>query len=307
MFDVIIIGGGPAGLSAALALGRCRRQVVLCDKGEPRNAASKGLHGFLSRDGIDPKEFLRLGREDLRRYPSVEFLQSEIVEVERRENRFIAHTASGATFNSQVLLLATGIVDELPPLRGIERFYGRSVHHCPYCDGWEHRDELLAVYGDGCDAVELAMKMRRWSDKVVLCFSPSNILTPQQTALLELSQVRVKRGVVERLEGEGDALHSILFQDGSRLECSALFFAAAQRQRSEIASSLGCTINEKVQIECSETQETSVKGVYAIGNAARGLQLVIIAAAEGTRAAFAIDEALQKSDLDHLRESHATE
>ncbi|MCX6967194.1 MAG: NAD(P)/FAD-dependent oxidoreductase [Verrucomicrobia bacterium] len=302
MFDVIIVGGGPAGLSAALALGRSRRKVLLCDKGQPRNAASKGLHGFLTRDGIDPMEFLQLGREDLRNYPSVEFLHCEVVAAEGGESQFIVRTDAGGMYQGRILLLASGIVDELPPLAGIERFYGRTVHHCPYCDGWEHRDQPLAVFGEGRDAVELAVKMRNWSREIVLCPSETTPLCPEERELLEIAGIRVKEGTIHRLEGESHDLSGISFQDGSRIACAALFIVPAQRQRSELAFSLGCKITPNGQIDCNEMQETSVKGVYAVGNAARGLQLVIIATDEGTKAAFAIDEALQKDELDALRE-----
>lgn len=299
----MIIGGGPSGLSAALALGRCRRKVLLCDKGEPRNAASKGLHGFLTRDGIDPREFLQIAREDLRRYSSVELLHSEIVGVERGEGGFIVHSDRGAVFAGRFLLLATGIVDELPPLKGIERFYGRSVHHCPYCDGWEHRDTRLAVFGNGHDAVELAVKLRRWSGEVVLCRSDASALRSDEMEMLELRKITVREGEISHLEGEGDAMSAIAFRDGSRLDCAALFIVPVQRQRSDLAFRLGCKITASGQVDCSETQETSVKGVFAIGNAAPGLQLVIIAAAEGTKAGFTIDDALQDAEMASLRAS----
>jgi len=306
MFDVLIVGGGPAGLSAALALGRCRRKVLICDKGEPRNAASKALHGYLTRDGIAPSEFLRLGREEVLRYPNVQFLQSEIVRAERKLRHFGVHTESGETFWGRILLLATGIVDVLPPFTGMERFYGRSVHHCPYCDGWEHQNQRIAVQGEGVDGAELAVKMKRWSSAVVFCHSAE--ITDQKALLkLKTSGVEMKVGQIERLEGEGDSIRSILFRDGSRLECSALFISAPQCQRSDLASKLGCKITPSGQIDCTEHLETSIDGVFAIGNASPGLQLVIIAASEGTRVGFSIDEALAQADLADLERLKRTD
>jgi thioredoxin reductase len=136
MFDVIIVGAGPAGLSAALVLGRCRRRVLVCDSGEPRNAASHGLHGFITRDGIKPKEFLRIGREELTQYETVELRDATVVAASREDDGFEVTLAGGERIASRKLLLATGVVDELPELEGLDQFYGRSVFHCPYCDGW---------------------------------------------------------------------------------------------------------------------------------------------------------------------------
>jgi thioredoxin reductase len=294
MHDVVIIGGGPAGLSAALMLGRCRRRVVVCDKGEPRNAASKAMHGFLTRDGINPHEFLRLGREELRRYPNVEVRACEVIAAERGDHHFSVRTDDGAVFNCRLLLLATGLIDELPSLEGLDQFYGRSVHHCPYCDGWEHQDQRLAVFGDSHESVELALELRIWSDDVIFCASEPFHLTAEERKLLNTNGVVVEEGRIARLEGEGDDLKTIVLANGSRVECSALFISPRQRRRGNIAGELGCAIGETGQVECNETQRTNIEGLYAIGNVTRGLQLVIISAAEGTRAAFAMNEALEK-------------
>src|SRR5687768_7612451 len=146
-YDVLIVGGGPAGLSAALVLGRCRRRVLVCDAGRPRNAASHGLHGFLTRDGIKPSEFLEIARQQLRPYDTVELKQTEVTSARRLANGFELTLANGESVSARKLLLATGVVDELPALDGLPDFYGRSVFHCPYCDGWEVRDQPLAIYG----------------------------------------------------------------------------------------------------------------------------------------------------------------
>ncbi|MBE0597952.1 MAG: NAD(P)/FAD-dependent oxidoreductase, partial [Desulfuromonadales bacterium] len=149
MYDVIIVGGGIAGLSAALILGRCRRRVLVCDSNRPRNARSKGVHGFFSRDGTDPWELRRLGQEQLRPYPTVELLPCVVTDAVCHPGSFEIILEDGQRFLSRLLLLATGIVDHLPQIDGLLEFYGRSVFHCPYCDGWENRDQPLAVYGRG--------------------------------------------------------------------------------------------------------------------------------------------------------------
>lgn len=293
--DVLIIGGGPAGLSAALALGRCRRRVLVCDKGEPRNAASKAMHGFLTRDGIDPREFLRIAREQLSTYPNVEFRGCEIVRVERADRHFIVHTHDGSPHTARVLLFATGLVDEIPPLPGIDQFYGRSVHHCPYCDGWEHQDQRLAVFGHSRDAVDLAIELLVWSKRLVLC--SHGTLAADDAGKLAHFGIPVVITRIDRLEGDADTLRAIVFRDGARLECDALFFAPAQHPRCDLATRLGCKLDKSGQIECDDTQMTCIDGVFVVGNAAPGLQLVIMAAAEGTKAGFAIHHALQQADL----------
>src|SRR4051812_12312659 len=174
--DVLIVGGGPAGLSAALVLGRCRRRVLVVDAGRPRNAASRAMHGYLGRDGLDPREFLRLGREEIARY-GVEFLDAEVDAargpapdgVTGPDSSFEVMTEDGRRIYSRRLLLATGVRDVLPPIDGAEAYYGRGVHHCPYCDGWEYRDRALVAYGAGPAAVGLALSLRTWSDRVTAC------------------------------------------------------------------------------------------------------------------------------------------
>jgi thioredoxin reductase len=297
LHDVIIIGGGPAGLSAALVLGRCRRNVLLFDSGEPRNAASRAMHGYLSRDGTPPSEFLKIGREQLRTYPTVHLHDGEVISVDRHESAFTVELKDKRRFTARILLLASGIADELPQLKGFNQFWGKSAHLCPYCDGWEHRDQPIAVYGKGIEGVELALEMLGWSQDLVLCTDGPCRLDSRKLKRLEAARIGLIETPIESLEGHAEQLERVRFTDGSTHSCKALFFAAPQRQRTDLAKRLGCKLSEDgTTLDCEECASTNIPGIYVAGNASRGLHLVIMAAAEGTQAAFTINQALLEAD-----------
>ena len=295
--DVLVVGGGPAGLSAALLLGRCLRSVIVCDAGQPRNAASRALHGYLTRDGTSPGDFLRIGREQLTPYETVKFQAGKVERVEQREGRFFALLGDGERIISRMLLIATGLVDELPPIENFQRFYGVSAHNCPHCDGWEHRGEPIAVVGCNRESADLALELRLWSKDVILCTNGQVIADGEALSLLEKNRVEVVQAPIDRLDGTGPHLERIVFQDGSERARSALFFSPGQHQRSPLAEMLGCEFSaESGCVQCGEDASTNIPGVFVAGNASRGVQLIIAAAAEGMQAGFAINDALLEAD-----------
>lgn len=297
-WDTIIVGGGPAGLSAALTLGRCRRRVLVCDAGQPRNRASRHLHAYLTRDGIAPHEFLRIAREQLGQYDSVRLQACEAVEARRSGDAFEIALADGARERARTLLLATGVVDHVPAIAGIESLYGISVHHCPYCDAWEWRDRPLAVYGRGdARGAGLALMLHLWSDDLVLLTDGPAELSPDERGRLDARGIAVREDAIARLEGRDGRLERIVFGDGSGLARAALFFNTGQHQRSPLAEALGCEFDARGGVVTTRREVgTTTDGVYVAGDASRDVQLVVVAAAEGVKAAFVINHDLLEAD-----------
>jgi thioredoxin reductase len=296
-YDVVIVGGGPAGLSAALMLGRCRRSALVCDTGRPRNRASKAMHGYLTRDGVSPQEFLAIAREQLRQYTTVEVRDVEAIDAECRDSRFVVRLQGGEEVASRKLLLATGVVDNLPEVGGIRDFYGTSVFHCPYCDGWELRDKPLAVYGRGERAVGLSLEMTAWSRDLMVFSDGNSEIDRKGRDRLERHGIGLREERVERLEGKDGVLERIVLAGGEAVPRRALFFTLGQEQRSALAIRLGCQLNDKGTVSTGKYESTHLKGLFVAGDASRAVQWVVVAAAEGAEAAFAINTDLIKEDL----------
>lgn len=297
LFDVIVVGGGPAGLSAATVLARSRRRVVVYDAGNPRNIRSHGMHGYLTREGMRPPEFLRIAREQIAGYGAI-FREDTVMSAHPEDDgRFTVSTLRGETARCRMLLLATGVVDKLPCLDGIDAMYGISVHHCPYCDGWEHKDEPIAVYGKGTAGANMALSMLTWSRDVVLCTDGPGELKENDKERLGRQEIRIYEQPVRSLEHTLGSLSAINFADGTCARRTALFFVSENVQRSKLPAELGCRINEKDAVEVDSDQCSSVPGVYVVGDASIDSQYVVIAAAEGAKAGMVINRELQKEDL----------
>ena len=296
--EVIIVGGGPAGLSAALVLGRACRQVIVVDHGQPRNARTRAVHGFLTRDGVAPGEFLRLAREELRRYDTVRFEHAQVVAttcVDR--SRFRVRLDDGRVFESLKLLIATGVRDEIPNVPGLDPLVGRSVFHCPYCDGWEFRGKAAAVYGRGERGYGLALELLGWFTDIVLCTDGEAEISEPHRQRLERNGIVVREEPVARLESDDGRLERVVFTDGSFVARDVLFFTTGQRQASGFAAALGCAFNDKGTVHTGRHESTDVPGLFVAGDASRDVQWVIIAAAEGAEAAFAMTQDLLKASL----------
>jgi len=293
MYDVIIVGGGPAGLSAALVLGRSRRKVLVCDTGRPRNAKAEAMHGYLTRDGINPLDFLQAGREELKNY-NVLIESREIIEIKPGSESFEVTDTGGEKLLAKKILIATGIVDMIPDIQGIDELYGKSVHHCPYCDGWEVRDKRLAVCAKGKAAYMLSYSLKTWSDDVILCTNGFTYMRSIDKEKLKEGGIRVMTGRIRQLEGKKGMLQKIIFENGDSIERDAMFFSSGQFQRSGLAGQLGCRFSNNGYIRTTRKQQTNINGVFVAGDVSKDIKFVVVAAAEGAKAAVAINISLQE-------------
>ncbi len=292
-YDVVVVGGGAAGLSAALVLGRARRRVAVVDGGAPRNAPAAHMHGYLSRDGMPPSELLRLGRDEAAGY-GVELVIGRVAAI---EPGFAVLLADGETLEARRLLIATGATDELPPIPGLRERWGRDFLHCPYCHGWEVRDLPVGLLGTGAGSVEHAQLVRQWSDDLIF-FTHTYDLTKAEREQLEARGIRVVDGEVRRLVVEDDRLRGVVLGSGRTVERAALFVRPGIRPRdSELLVRLGCELDEYGFVRVDRDGRTSVSGVWAAGNVANPRAQVITAAGEGSAAAISINADLVREDV----------
>jgi thioredoxin reductase len=290
MYDVVIIGGGPAGLSAALVLGRARRKVVLVDAGEPRNAAAHESHGFLTRDGAPPAELLRLGREEIKGY-GVEVLDDRVVSA---KEGFTLRLESGRELTARKLLVTAGIRDELPDLPGVAELWGDQVHFCPYCHGYEVHDDQVGVVAEGPMGVLKAVMLREWAPDVVL-FSGAYEPTTEESERLATRGVVVEQGKVTRLVVADGRLTGVELADGRTVERSAVFVNPTFVPKDTLLTALGCEEVDGPMIRTVRVDavgRTSVPGVWAAGNVVDPTAQLISSAGAGATAAVQLNHDL---------------
>ncbi|BAC74848.1 putative reductase [Streptomyces avermitilis MA-4680 = NBRC 14893] len=302
-YEVVVVGGGAAGLSAALVLGRARRHTLVVDAGEPRNAPAAHLQGFLTRDGMPPAEFLAEGRREIGRY-GVELVQGRVVDVVRGGvGAFEVTLAGGRTVHARRLVLATGLVDELPPVPGVAERFGRDVLHCPYCHGWEVRDEAFGVLASTPMSVHQALMVSQWSKDVTLFLHTvgEDELTHDDRRRLAAAGVTLVSGEVAGLEVDEDRLTGVRLADGTTRDRSVLFVAPRAVPRTDLFDRLGAELRETpfgTYPVVDETGLTTVPGVWAAGNAIGFAEQLVNAASGGYRAGAVINGDLLFADLD---------
>jgi thioredoxin reductase len=292
-YDVVIVGGGAAGLSAALVLGRARRRVAVIDAGAPRNAPAAHMQGFLSRDGMPPSELLEVGRAEIAGY-GVELVEDTVVGV---EPGFTIRLGGGQELQARRLLVATGVRDELPDLPGVRDRWGRDLLHCPYCHGWEVRDQPLGVLGSNPGSILHAQLVRQWSDDVVY-FAHTQEPTPAEAAELEARGIRVVHGEVRRLVVDDDVLTGVELADGQVVSRTAVFVRPIITPHPDnVLARLGCEVDDAGFAVVDGTGRTTVPGVWGAGNAVDPRAQVISAAGAGSAAAIAINADLVQDDI----------
>jgi thioredoxin reductase len=303
VYDVIVIGGGTAGLSAALVLGRQRRQVLLIDAGQPRNARSDGMHMYLSRDGAPPTDFLAAGRAELTAYPGITTHSGTVASITGTTDDFTIEFPDRTHERARRLILATGQVDEPYDIPGVPERFGHSIFHCPFCHGWEARDKTLAVLGRDPAQVMLAAYLAdRYSGDVTVLTHGPHQLPDKVLTVLASRGVPIRTEPVTGVTGERDRLE-VHLANGEMLARQAIFHRAPTRQSNAFAEKLGATILEDGCVQVNEFQATSVPGLYAAGDMARlpalpdALTLVSQAAADGVRAAVWLEQDLFRSGL----------
>ncbi|MDN3439069.1 NAD(P)/FAD-dependent oxidoreductase [Planococcus sp. APC 3900] len=290
LYDCAIIGGGPAGLNAALVLGRSRRKTLLFDDDNGRNLVTRESHGFITRDGIEPEEFKRLGRKDIAKYDCVEIKEQRIVSVNRiTETHYELVTENGDIFHSIKIIIAAGLKEEQPNIPDIEKFYGTSLFSCPYCDGWELRDQPLAVIADK-QVFELAKKIYTWSRDLIVFTNGEGRLEEEDKQKLLRKGIKVVEDIIDGLEGDNGQLRSVRLEDGTLIDRVGGFVTPLWSHATPFAKDLGCKLSEHGGILTDDYGRTNVWNVYAAGDASLIVpSQLVIAAGEGSAAAIGVN------------------
>lgn len=297
-YDVVVIGGGAAGLSAALVLSRARRKVTVVDAGTPRNAPASHMYGFLSRDGLPPNDLLAAGRDEVKRYGG-DIIDGTVARVLRGAGPgFQVLLAGGRQLTARRVLVATGLRDGLPDIPGVRERWGRDVLHCPYCHGYEVRDQQVGVLGGTADAVQHAQLVRQWAADVVF-FPHTGTLSADQREQLVSRAIGVVDGTVKRLLIEDDQLCGVELDDGRAVRRAAVFVRPRFVPNGDLLVGLGCAVDDAGWVIADATGSTSVPGVWVAGNATNPRAQVITAAGEGSAAAIALNADLVEEDIKH--------
>ncbi|MBC8067797.1 MAG: NAD(P)/FAD-dependent oxidoreductase [Deltaproteobacteria bacterium] len=290
-YDVVIVGGGPAGLSAALALGRARKRVLLCDSGPRRNAAAERIHNFVTRDGTPPEEFRQIARQQLSHYPNVEMRGAGIESVTGTRGAFTLRSATDV-LEARRIILCTGMIDEPLPIDGFRELWGHAVFQCPYCHGWEVRERPWGYVARAAAALPFAVLLRSWSPHVTVFTNGAFDVLSDIRAQVEQAGVRLETSPIARLRRRERALDGVELADGSVVACEALFAHPPQRHV-ELVASLGLSLDGEGFVRVDPMScETSMRGVYAAGDLTTRAQGAILAAAIGTQAAGMLNHEL---------------
>jgi thioredoxin reductase len=291
IFDCIVIGGGPSGLSASLTLGRARRKIALFDDGTNRNRVTHGSHGFITRDGIKPQEFKEIGLKELENYPSVSYFNSTITEIikENGNERFTVITTDGQEFVTEKIILTTGI-QEVFSFQNVRNFYGKSLFSCPYCDGWELRDKPLVVIAEKEEhALHMAKLIYNWSKDLVVVTNGVE-LSKEGVQELQKRNINIKSDPIKNLIGDDGYLQKIEFESGETIIRSGGFVVPSFYRPNQFAEKLGCEVQENGTVVTDGVGRTTQKNIYIAGETEKSApSSLIISAADGNKAAVSVN------------------
>lgn len=289
-FDVIIVGGSYSGLAAGMALGRALKRVLIIDEGKPCNRQTPFSHNFLTNDGKSPAEIAGLASLQVRAYKTVEFFNGIATSGNKSAKGFSIHVATGETFTAKKLIIATGISDILPAIEGLAACWGISVIHCPYCHGYEVKNEKTGILGNGDDAYDLSRLISNWTNGLCLFTNGNSTLSDEQTEQLGSHNINIIEKEVERLVHVKGILQNIIFKDGTHSFIKALYAPAPFEQQCHIPTTLGCELTDDGYIKVNTFQETTVKGVFACGDNATRMRTVANAVSMGTTAGMSLSK-----------------
>lgn len=296
LLDCAIIGGGPAGLSAALVVGRGRKQVTVFDDELPRNRVTQESHGFITNDGMTPFEIRQAGEADLQKYPNIKINRSRIVDIQKKEESFTLLTHEGDAFEAKKIILATGLQDILPEIEGIHNVYGKTLFSCPFCDGWELKDKALALIAENQRALHMAKLLSNWT-KDLIVFTNGHVLAEEDKTLLTAHSIQVIDVPIVSIDHDNGQLRSLQLANGEIVNREGGFVASEFKQSAPFAEKLGCQMTKNAGIETDILGRTTVSGVFACGDNLGGPAQLVLAAAAGSQAGMGVIHELVQEEF----------
>ena len=289
-FDVIIVGGSYSGLSAGMALGRALRRVLIIDSGAPCNKQTPYSHNFLTQDGKTPKEIAALAKQQVQMYDTIKFFNGLAINGVKTENGFEIQAASGEMFSAKKLIFATGIKDIMPKVEGYAECWGISVLHCPYCHGYEVRNEKTGILGNGEYGFEFSGLISNWTNDLTLFTNGTSTLASEQTAKIESHRIKIVETEIEKLEHTNGRLQKIIFKDGTTSSIKTLYAHSPFEQHCTIPETLGCELTDEGYIKIDPVQKTTIHGIFACGDSTTRMRTVANAVAMGTTAGMMVNK-----------------
>ncbi len=293
MFDCIIIGGGPAGLTCAIYLARFQRDVLLIENGKYRNYASQGVHGFLGYDGVKPMTLINSARKEASKY-GVNFYNSTVTKL-KNKNKYFEVNCNNSAYKSKIIVLAYGVRDVLPEIEGLQKYYGISVHHCPVCDGYEIKNKKVGLIGNPESSIHLALELKQWTDNITILCNGKRMSNYLKTKLKKC-KIDYLEMSINMIDGDNNSLKYVVLSDGEKINFDALFFCSDVLLSSNLHKDINCGMDIRKKIKVNKCRETNIKGAFAIGDITSGPQLVVTSCADGAIAAIEINKQLMEKN-----------